>query len=104
LYYYGSDETLIKTIIEESGDEWISEKLQISKAQVIWAIREEMSRTVEDVLSRRTRALLLDAKESIKVAPLIAKEMAKEMAKDESWINDQIKIFKVIAENYVLKN
>jgi glycerol-3-phosphate dehydrogenase len=104
LYYYGSDETFIKKINEESGNEWISEKLQLSKAQVVWAIREEMARTVEDLLSRRTRSLLLDAKESISVAPLVAKQMAHEMNKEESWINDQIKIFKAIAENYVLKN
>ena len=86
LYYYGSDETFIKKIIEESGDEWISEKLQIHKAQVIWAVREEMARTVEDVLSRRTRGLLLDAKESICIAPLVAKTMAQEMNKDEAWM------------------
>jgi glycerol-3-phosphate dehydrogenase len=104
LSYYGSDETFIKKIYEESENEWISEKLQISKAQVIWAMREEMARTVEDVLSRRTRALLLDAKESINVAHLVAREMAKEMNKDESWINDQTKIFKAVAVNYVLKN
>lgn len=104
LYYYGSDETFIKKIIQENGNEWISEKLQIKKAQVIWAIREEMARTVEDVLSRRTRALLLDAKESINVAPLVAKVMAQEMNKDESWINSQIKLFKSVAINYVLEN
>ena len=38
LYYYGSDEIFIKKIIEEKGEEWISEKLQINKAQVIWAM------------------------------------------------------------------
>jgi glycerol-3-phosphate dehydrogenase len=104
LYYYGSDETFIEKIIEESGDEWISEKLQLRKAQVAWAIREEMARTLEDVLSRRTRCLLLDAKESISVAHLVAEEMANEMNKGESWINNQIKIFATIAENYVRKN
>lgn len=104
LSYYGSDETYIKTIMMESGNEWISEKLQIRKAQVIWAIREEMARTVEDVLSRRTRTLLLDAKESILIAPLVAGEMAKEMNKDESWIDEQMKIFKIVAANYALDN
>ena len=104
LYYYGNDEAYIKKIIKERGNEWISEKLQINKAQVIWAVKEEMARTVEDVLSRRTRALLLDAKESIKVAPLVAKEMAGEMNKDESWINEQIKNFNEIAKNYYLDN
>lgn len=103
LYYYGSDIVFVKKIIEESGNRWISEKLKICEAQVIWAINEEMARTVEDVLSRRTRALLLDAKESILAAPLVAKVMAKEMNKDDSWANDQIEIFKTIAANYLLE-
>jgi glycerol-3-phosphate dehydrogenase len=104
LYYYGSDETFIKKIIEESGDEWISKKLQLSKAQIVWAIREEMARTVEDVLSRRSRALLLDAKESISINPLVAKVMAQEMNKDETWMNEQISFFNNVAKNYVIKN
>lgn len=101
LYYYGSDEIFIKKIIAEKDNEWISEKLQINKAQVIWGVREEMARTVEDVLSRRTRALLLDARESIRIAPLVAKVMAYEMNKDENWSNSQVESFKSIAKNYV---
>ena len=104
LYYYGSDETFIEKIAGEDAGEWISEKLQINKAQVIWAIKEEMAETVEDVLSRRTRALLLDAKEAIGVAPLVAKVMAQYMDKDEAWINQQIKDFKNVAKNYVIEN
>jgi len=104
LYYYGNDETFIKRIIDETGNDWISEKLQINKAQAIWAIQHEMARTVEDFLSRRTRALLLDARESIRAAPLVARVMAKEMNKDESWVNDQIEFFKSVAKNYVLEN
>ena len=104
LYYYGSDEIFINKLIDEKGNEWISEKLQIKKVQVIWAVKHEMARTVEDVLSRRTRALLLDAKESINVAPLVAKVMAHEMNKDEIWINSQLHLFQSIAANYLLKN
>lgn len=104
LSYYGSDELFIQKIIQEKGNEWISEKLQINKAQVIWAIREEMALTVEDVLSRRARALLLDARESIRVAPLVARVMAKEMNKDESWIDGQVTSFTAVAKNYLLEN
>ena len=102
LYYYGSDEATIRKIIKETGNEWISEKLNVHKAQVIWAVREEMARTTEDVLSRRTRALLLDAKESIHIAPVIAKVMAQEMKKDETWIEGEIKNFNEVAKNYVI--
>jgi glycerol-3-phosphate dehydrogenase len=100
LYFYGSDEVFIQKIIEENGNEWISEKLKINKAQVIWAVRKEMARTVEDVLSRRTRILLLDAKESIRIAPSVAKVMAEEMHKDETWISEQVKQFNNVAKNY----
>ena len=102
LYYYGSDEIFIREIIEEKRNEWISEKLLIKNAQVIWAIQHEMARTVEDVLSRRTRALLLDARESIRLAPVVAKTMALEMNKDENWINSQVEMFQSVAANYML--
>ncbi len=103
LYYYGSDEEAIKKLIAETGEAWISEKLQIHKAQVIWAIREEMARTTEDILSRRTRALLLDAKESIRIAPAVAEIIAEEMNKDNKWIDDEIKSFNEVARNYVIE-
>jgi glycerol-3-phosphate dehydrogenase len=102
LYFYGSDEPAIKTLIEDTGGSLISEKLNIYKAQVLWAVREEMARTPEDVVSRRTRALLLDAKESIRIVPLIAKVMAEEMHKDEKWIDIEIKKFNEVAKNYVM--
>ena len=41
----------------------------ITAAQVIWAARHEMARTVEDVLARRTRVLFLDARAAVAMAP-----------------------------------
>ena len=102
LYYYGSDKASINKIIKETGEKWISEKLNIHKAQVLWAVREEMARTAEDVLSRRTRALLLDAKESIRIAPMIAAIMAEEMNRDRNWIEEQVKSYNEVAKNYVI--
>jgi glycerol-3-phosphate dehydrogenase len=103
LYYYGDDEISVKKIIEETGNELISEKLSVWTAQVIWAVKAEMARTVEDFLSRRTRCLLLDAKESISMAPAVAAIMAEEMNKDAPWISEEIKRFRDIAKNYVIK-
>lgn len=71
---------------EENMAGFISEKLSILKSQVAWAVRKEMARTVEDVLARRTRALFLDARESIRIAPEIARIMAKELNRNEVWI------------------
>jgi glycerol-3-phosphate dehydrogenase len=104
LYFYGSDAKPILQLIEETEYEWISKKIHLHQAQVIWAIREEMARTVEDVLSRRTRCLLLDAEESIIIAPLVAKAMAKEMNKNENWIKDQVERYRDVAENYLIKS
>lgn len=103
LYFYGSDARAIEALMNGHAGEWISSKLQIHEAQVIWAVREEMARTVEDVLSRRTRALLLDARESIRIAGAVAAIMAKELHKDESWISAQVAAYTKLAEGYLLK-
>ena len=59
----------------------------------MWAAREEMARTVEDVLARRTRALLLDARASIEAAPRVAEILAAELGRDEPWREDQVRIY-----------
>lgn len=89
---------------EESLAGFLSEKLHIYKAQVAWAVRKEMARTVEDVLARRTRALFLDARESIRIAPEVAGIMANELGNGESWISEQIKAFNAVAINYYLQD
>lgn len=101
LYYYGADGAAIKKLIA-SDSSWISEKLQIRTAQVVWAVKEEMALTVEDVLARRTRALLLDAKEAVRVAPLVAIVMTELLKKDVAWQQKQIADFQNVASNYIL--
>ena len=103
LSFYGSDIAAVLQLIEDNGYEWISEKLGLYKGQLIWAVQQEAARTVEDFLSRRTRALLLDARESIRVAPLVARLMAAEMHKDASWVEDQVKQYNAIASNYLIR-
>jgi glycerol-3-phosphate dehydrogenase len=103
LYFYGSDEVKVKALMNGHSNEWLSKSLQIHEAQVIWAVRHEMARTIEDVLSRRTRALLLDAKESIRMAEPVAIIMAKELQKDNNWVKAQVSAYKKLAENYLLK-
>lgn len=102
-YFYGNAEKDIRQLIKKP-EEWISEELRIHKAQLIWAVQEEMARTVEDVLSRRTRALLLDAKEAIRIAPAVADIMADILGKDEQWMETQINSFRSVAKNYTLND
>jgi len=102
LYFYGSDSIKIRHRMNGTANEWISESLKIHKLQVQWAVEHEMARTVEDVLSRRTRALLLNARESIRIAPEVAKIMGKELNKDEQWINEQVREYTRLASHYIL--
>lgn len=71
-------------------------------AEVIWATRFEMARAVEDILARRTRALFLNARATLVMAPRVAELMAKELGKDDAWRVEQINAFQEIAKGYVL--
>jgi glycerol-3-phosphate dehydrogenase len=99
LHVYGSE----KPVVASMGSlEPLSDIIPITEAQVIYAIKIEMAQTVEDVLSRRTRCLLIDAKESKKVAPIVAEIMAKQLNFGENWEEQQIKLFLDLASNYHL--
>ncbi len=71
-------------------------------AEVVWATRREMARTVEDILARRTRALLLNARAAIAMAPRVAELMAEELGKEETWQTAQVTAFQEIAKGYVI--
>jgi glycerol-3-phosphate dehydrogenase len=70
--------------------------------EVLWAVRYEMARTVEDMLSRRTRTLLLDARASIDMAPAVAALMARELGRDEQWQQEQVASFTSLAKHYLV--
>jgi glycerol-3-phosphate dehydrogenase len=61
-----------------------------------------MARTIEDVLARRTRALLLDARASVDTAPQVAKLLATEMGRDEAWQQDQVAAYEELARGYIV--
>jgi glycerol-3-phosphate dehydrogenase len=74
--------------------------LPIHAAQVIWAARNEMARTVDDVLARRTRALHLNAAAAVAMAPEVARLMAAALGRDQRWADDQVAQFTAIASGY----
>lgn len=82
--------------------EKLSPKYDYTVAEVVWAVREEMARNVEDVLARRVRLLFLDARVAIEVAPKVAEIVAKELGYDEIWKKSQIERFEKTAANYIL--
>ena len=105
LYVFGSDIPKIKTLISNHPelDEQLDERLPYKKAEVIWGTREEMARTIEDILARRTRALFLDAAASIDMAPTVAWLMAEELGYDENWERQQVEEYTSLAKEYLLK-
>jgi glycerol-3-phosphate dehydrogenase len=76
--------------------------LPFVKAEVVWAVRHEMARTVEDVLARRTRALFLNARAALEMAPAVVDLMAPEMDWNESTRQQQLAAFSEVAKNYIL--
>ena len=91
-------------IAEDPGlSELIDKALPYTFAQVAFAVRFEMARTLEDVLSRRTRSLLLDSVAALRAAPAVALLIAREFCKDQSWAHDQVRQFAALAyRNYML--
>ncbi|MHB2148836.1 glycerol-3-phosphate dehydrogenase/oxidase [Calditrichota bacterium LG25] len=105
LYYYGADRPQIESLL--NGQPTLGERLHPAlpylKAEVIWATRQEMARTVEDFLARRSRALFLSARASMEMAPIVAQLMAGELNQSNQWIEKQIEQFKNLAKHYLLE-
>ncbi|WP_430451584.1 FAD-dependent oxidoreductase [Rhodopirellula europaea] len=100
--HYGSDLGEIENL-EREKVEWatpLHPELSITGAEVIWATRYEMARTVEDVLARRTRCLFLNSAAAIAISENVAKLMASELNRDETWINEQVAAFAKLSEAY----
>ncbi len=104
LYVYGSDKVALEKLIEKEASlgEKLHPDLPYIKAEVIWAVRHEQAQTIEDILARRTRALQLDARASVEMAPEVGRLLAKEFGKDEKWMEQEVKEYKQVAGNYIL--
>jgi glycerol-3-phosphate dehydrogenase len=103
--YYGSDAAAVDAIAAERPElaEQLHPNITYRGAEVVWAVRNEMALTVEDVLARRTRSLLLDARASMEAAPLVASIMAAELGKDEAWQKEQVEHYRELASGYTLE-
>ena len=103
LYYYGSDGPAIRALagLKSGWGDLLHPRLPYIKAEIIWAAQEEWCETVEDALSRRTRALLLDAHAAIECAPAVAALLADALKKDDRWQQEQVEAFKKVAAGYL---
>ena len=104
LSYYGSDAVALRELMSARPElgRRLHPALPIQAVQVVWAVRHEMARTVDDVLSRRTRALFLNAQAALAMAPDVARLMAGELGRDEQWQSDQVTQFTALARGYLV--
>ncbi len=75
--------------------------LPYTEAQIVRAVRQEMAVTLEDVLARRTRALFLNARAAMEMAPEVAEIMAREAASPAGWAQRQVESFEETARGYL---
>lgn len=100
---YGSDAIAIEDLIRAQPElgARLDGELPYVEAEVAWAARWEMARTVEDVLSRRMRALILNARAAQRIAPRVAALLAKELGRGPEWEQNQIAMFGTLARGYL---
>ena len=104
-HVYGSDISGINKLIQDNASlsELFHNEMPFTKAEVVWSIRQEMARTVEDILARRQRALFLFTQASREIVPEIARIIAKELGRDESWISSQVGKYRELLKGYTLE-
>lgn len=103
---YGSDVIYLRDLMSNDPAlaQLIAPQLPYSFAQVVYAARFEMARTIEDVLSRRTRSLLLDEDAALSAAPGVVALLRKELAHDDPWEARQLEQFARLAStNYAIR-
>lgn len=101
LAVYGSDVPAVRELTADPElAAPLSPALPYVGAEVVWAVRAEMARTVADVLSRRTRALVLNAAAAVAAAPRVAGLMARELGRNDEWVADQVRAFTELAAGY----
>lgn len=97
---YGTDAERVQALPGASTR--LHPELPYVEAEVRWAAQKEQARTVEDVLARRTRALLLNARASADAAPRVAAILAEELSKDGAWQAQQVQAYQELAAGYTL--
>jgi glycerol-3-phosphate dehydrogenase len=100
---YGAEADAVRGLAAENPawEEPLHPRLPYRACEVVWAVRHEWARTVEDVLARRTRSLLLDARASVEVAPRVAGLMARELGRDADWQRAQVAAYCDLARGYL---
>ena len=102
LSIYGSDaEEIMQLQQAPSMNKKLVEGMAYTKAEVAWCIRNEMARTIEDVLARRLRILFLNAQAAMEAAPIVAEILKNELQQTEEWKENQLADFFKLAKGYL---
>ena len=102
LAHYGSDAAEVEKLAKEEAD-CLHPELKLCVGEVRWMARQEMARTVDDVLARRSRSLLFNAKAASESAEKVATILAEELSKDEAWIQQQTREFRDLCKGYLVE-
>ncbi len=96
---YGSDAPALRALAVANPELAVPlhPALPLTGAEVVWAARQEMALTVVDVLARRARATILDARASLDIAPAVARLLAQELGRDDAWAAQQT----VVAQQHI---
>ena len=84
---YGTDAIALYELANKKPElqQRLHESYSATVAEVIWAVQNELARTVEDVLARRLRLLFLDADAAIAAAPRVAQLLRDALGRDAAW-------------------
>jgi glycerol-3-phosphate dehydrogenase len=88
---YGSESPRVLALADDRPEllEPAIAGLPYTRAELVYAAREEMAQTLDDVLSRRTRAMIQKAHATMAAAPAAAELLASEMGWSASEATEQ---------------
>ena len=89
---FGTEASLINEMIAENpslGEQLIA-GLPYLKAEAVFAVKYEMARTLDDILSRRTRARIINRRASVASARAVAELIAPLLNWGEQEVNNQV--------------
>lgn len=100
---YGSDTETLDQLVSANPTlrQLVANGHPYTQTQVVWAIRYEMARTVEDILARRLRLLFIDARAALEAAPAVAQIISGELGLSKEKIDKQLAEFSEIAIQYL---
>lgn len=118
-------EDVISTIAKERNEKWksstskniyikgrgiysksdtIHPSLPYSMADIIDIVNNEMVETLEDLLLRRTRCILLDVEATRQIAPIVGKKLQSHLNESNEWLSFQLQNIHKLLNIYSINN